>query len=74
MSNTKSEKLHYALQELNDNLILWGIDNTLGVREDMTSIKVESKGATNLVELVNTLNAEIRRLNAIVEELEQAKK
>ena len=71
MTNTKEEMLHYALRELSDNLIMWGIDNSLGIRENMTSIKIEATGATNLVALVNALNNEISRQDAVIKELEK---
>ena len=62
------EQLDYALQELDKNLLLWGLDNWLGYRTPET-IKLSVSGATNLVVLVNTLNGEIRRLSAIVGEI-----
>lgn len=74
---SQEEKLDYALKQLDKNLLLWGIDNWLGYRESET-IKLSVAGATNLVALVNTLNAEIARLSAVAGELEveleQAKK
>lgn len=66
------EKLDYAVKQLEENLLLWGIDNWIGSRCGKTNWKVylsmTVKGATNLVTLVNTLNAEIERLNTIIEE------
>ena len=64
---SQEEKLDYALKQLDENLLLWGIDNWLGYRTAET-IKLSVAGATNLVALVNTLNAEIERLNTIIEE------
>jgi hypothetical protein len=64
----QQKKLDYALAELDRNLIEWGIDNYLGYRTPEV-LRLSVSGATNLVELVNTLNAEIVRLNAIVGEL-----
>jgi hypothetical protein len=64
---SQEEKLDYALKQLDDNLLLWGIDNWLGYRTAET-MKLSVAGATNLVALVNTLNAEIERLNTIIEE------
>jgi len=66
--NTQEEKLDYALKELDDNLLLWGIDNWLGYRTAET-MKLSVSGATNLVALVNTLNSEIGRLSAVIGEL-----
>jgi hypothetical protein len=64
---SQEEKLDYALKQLDDNLLLWGIDNWLGYRTSET-MRLSVAGATNLVALVNTLNAEIERLNTIIEE------
>jgi len=64
---SQEEKLNYALKQLDDNLLLWGIDNWLGYRTSET-MRLSVAGATNLVALVNTLNAEIERLNTIIEE------
>ena len=64
----QQKKLDYALAELDRNLIEWGIDNHLGYRTPEV-LRLSVSGATHLVELVNTLNAEIVRLNAIVGEL-----
>ena len=66
--NTQEQKLDYALKELDDNLLLWGIDNWLGYRTAET-MKLSVSGATNLVALVNTLNSEIGRLSAVIGEL-----
>ena len=62
------EQLDYALQELDKDLLLWGLNNWLGYRTPET-IKLSVSGATNLVVLVNTLNGEIRRFSAIVGEI-----
>jgi hypothetical protein len=64
---SQEKKLDYALKQLDDNLLLWGIDNWLGYRTSET-MRLSVAGATNLVALVNTLNAEIERLNTIIEE------
>ena len=66
-------QLDYALKELDQNLTEWGIDNYLGYRTSET-LRLSVSGATNLVELVNTLNNEIARLDIIIEELEKGKK
>ena len=65
---TQETKLDYALKQLDDNLLQWGIENWLGFRTCET-MRLSVSGATNLVELVNTLNAEIERLNAVIAEI-----
>ena len=67
--NTQKQKLDYALQQLDDNLLLWGIDNWLGYRTAET-MKLSVAGATNLVALVNTLNSQIARLEMVILEME----
>lgn len=62
---TQEQYLDSALQQLDENLLLWGIDNWLGHRTPET-MKLSVAGATNLVALVNTLNGEIARLEQIV--------
>ena len=64
---SQEEKLDYALKQLDDELLMWGIDNHLGYRTPEV-LRLSVSGATNLVTLVNTLNAEIERLNTIIEE------
>jgi uncharacterized small protein (DUF1192 family) len=71
---SQEEKLDYALKQLDDNLLLWGIDNdsTL-LREPRSTVARDSvnlslSSVINLVALVNTLNAEVERLNTIIEE------
>lgn len=66
--NTQEQKLDYALEQLDNNLLQWGLDNWLGYRTAET-MKLSVSGATNLVALVNTLNAEIGRLSGIIGEL-----
>lgn len=68
LESSQETQLDYALSQLDDNLVLWGIDNWLGYRTAET-LKLSVKGATNLLDLVNTLNIEIARLEAIVQEL-----
>lgn len=65
---TQEQYLDSALQQLEENLLLWGIDNWLGHRTPET-MKLSVSGATNLVTLVNTLKSEIRRLSLVVGEL-----
>jgi len=65
---SQEEKLDYALKQLDDELLMWGIDNHLGYRTPEV-LRLSVSGATNLVTLVNTLNAEIGRLGAIIGEL-----
>jgi hypothetical protein len=66
--NTQEQKLDYALEQLDTNLLLWGIDNYMGFRTAET-MRLSVSGATNLVALVNTLNSEIGRLSAVIGEL-----
>jgi len=68
---SQETQLDYALSQLVDNLMLWGIDNWLGYRTPEV-LRLSVKGATNLLDLVNTLNIEIARLEAIVQELDKA--
>ena len=70
LESSQETQLDYALKQLDNNLVLWGIDNWLGYRTSET-IKLSVKGATNLLDLVNTLNIEIARLEAIVRELDK---
>ena len=66
----REKKLGYALQQLQDNLLMWGMDSHIGQDSPMgTYVRLSEKGATNLVALVNTLNGEIRRLSLTVGEL-----
>ena len=67
---SQETQLDYALKQLDNNLVLWGIDNWLGYRTSET-IKLSVKGAANVLDLVNTLNIEIARLEAIVRELDK---
>lgn len=62
---TQQQYLDSAIQQLEENLLLWGMDNWLGYRTPET-MKLSVSGATNLVELVNTLNSEIARLEQII--------
>ena len=62
---TQEQYLDSALQQLDENLLLWGIDNWLGHRTPET-MKLSVAGATNLVALVNTLNREIDKLETII--------
>ena len=68
LEKSQEEKLDYALKQLDDELLMWGIDNWLGYRTAET-MKLSVAGATNLVALVNTLNAEIGRLSGVIGEL-----
>ena len=65
---TQEQYLDSALQQLDNSLLLWGIDNHLGYRTPEV-LKLSVAGATNLVALVNTLKSEIRRLSLVVGEL-----
>ena len=75
LEKSQEEKLDYALKQLDDELLMWGIDNdsTL-LREPRSTVARDSvnlslSSVTNLVALVNTLNAEIGRLSGIIGEL-----
>lgn len=70
--NTQEEYLNKALEQLDANLLLWGIDNWLGYRTAET-MKLSVTGATNLVALVNTLKNEILRLELVISGLENGK-
>ena len=65
---TEQEKLDEALHKLDEALRLWGIDNYLGYRTEQT-LKMSASGAQNLVQLVETLSDDIRRLSVLVGEL-----
>jgi len=67
--NTQEQKLDYALEQLDTNLLLWGIDNYMGFRTAET-MRLSVSGATNLVALVNTLNSQIARLEMVILEME----
>ena len=54
LEKSQEEKLDYALKQLDDELLMWGIDNWLGYRASET-IKLSVAGVTNLVTLLNTL-------------------
>ena len=70
--NTQEQQLDYALEQLDNSLLEWGLDNWLGYRTAET-MKLSVSGATNLVALVNTLNSEIARLESVITELENGK-
>lgn len=70
--NTQEQQLDYALKQLEDNLLQWGLDNWLGYRTAET-MKLSVKGATNLLDLVNVLSIEIARLESVITELENGK-
>ena len=67
--NTQEEYLNKALEQLDANLLLWGIDNWLGYRTPEV-MRLSVAGATNLVALVNTLNSQIARLEMVILEME----
>lgn len=63
--------LDNALAVIESELTAWGIDNYLGYRPlDHAIIRLSVSGATNIVELINTLNGEIERLTNLVNELD----
>lgn len=69
---TQEKQLDYVLQQLDNSLIEWGLDNWLGFRTAET-MRLSVSGATNLLDLVNVLSIEISRLNDVVTELENSK-
>ena len=63
--------LDNALAVIGAELTAWGIDNYLGYRPtDHGIIRLSVSGATNVAELINTLNGEIDRLTNLVSELD----
>ena len=63
--------LDNALAVIGAELTAWGIDNHLGYRPpDHGIIRLSVSGATNIAELINTLNGEIDRLTNLVNDLD----
>lgn len=63
--------LNNAVAVIESELTAWGIDNYLGWRPpDHAIVRLSVSGATNLVELINTLKSEIDRLTNLVNELD----
>ncbi len=63
--------LDNALAVIETELTAWGIENYLGYRPaDHSIIRLSVSGATNIAELINTLNGEIDRLTNLVNELD----
>ena len=70
---SQANLLDNALAVIESELTAWGIDNYLGYRPlDHGIIRLSVSGATNIAELINTLNGEIDRLNNLVSELDGA--
>ena len=70
---SQADLLDNALTVIESELTAWGIDNYLGYRPlDHGIIRLSVSGATNIAELINTLNGEIDRLNNLVSELDGA--
>ena len=70
---SQADLLDNALAVIESELTAWGIDNYLGYRPlDHGIIRLSVSGATNIAELINTLNGEIDRLNNLVSELDGA--
>ena len=69
---SQEKQLDYALQQLDENLMQWGLTTWLGYRTPEV-LRLSVSGATNLVDLVNTLNSEIARLDAVITELYEGK-
>lgn len=72
---SQEEKLDYALEQLNINLLIYAIDNDSTLLKEprstvaRDSVTLSLSSVTNLVALVNILNGEIGRLSGIIGEL-----
>jgi hypothetical protein len=62
---TQEQQLDYALGIIQNKLTEWGLDDWLGHRTPET-LRLSVDGATNLLDLVNTLTGEIDRLEKII--------
>jgi len=67
---TQEQQLDYALGIIQGKLTEWGLDDWLGHRTPET-MRLSVNGATNLLDLVNTLTGEIDRLEKVAEYLGQ---
>jgi len=67
---TQEQQLDYALGIIQGKLTEWGLDDWLGFRTPET-LRLSVDGATNLLDLVNTLTGEIDRLEKIIENLDE---
>lgn len=68
---SQADLLDNALAVIESELTAWGIDNYLGYRPpDHGIIRLSVSGATNIAELINTLNGEIDRLTNLVNDLD----
>jgi len=67
---TQEQQLDYALGIIQNKLTEWGLDDWLGHRTPET-LRLSVDGATNLLDLINTLTGEIDRLEKVAEYLGQ---
>ena len=67
MEATQEQQLDYALGIIQNKLTEWGLDNWLGFRTAET-MRLSVDGATNVLDLINTLTSEINRLEKIIGE------
>jgi hypothetical protein len=67
---TQEQQLDYALGIIQNKLTEWGLDDWLGHRTPET-MRLSVNGATNLLDLVNTLTGEIDRLEKIIQNLDE---
>jgi hypothetical protein len=67
---TQEQQLDYALGIIQNKLTEWGLDDWLGYRTPET-LRLSVDGATNVLDLVNTLTSEIDRLEKVTKLLEQ---
>jgi hypothetical protein len=66
MEATQEQQLDTALARIQSVMVEWGLDEWLGHRTPET-MRLSVNGATNLLDLVNTLTGEINRLEQIIE-------
>lgn len=65
MEATQEQQLDTALARIQSVMVEWGLDEWLGYRTPET-LRLSVDGATNLLDLVNTLTGEIDRLEKII--------
>ena len=65
MEATQEQQLDTALARIQSDMVEWGLDEWLGYRTPEV-MRLSANGATNLLDLVNTLTGEIDRLEKII--------
>jgi len=65
MEATQEQQLDTALARIQSAMVEWGLDEWLGHRTPEV-MRLSANGATNLLDLVNTLTGEIDRLEKII--------